>query len=403
MLPQSLRRAFTDELARLEKAHMLKVEHQLASVQGAEVAMGGKQVLMFASNNYLGLANHPEVVAAAQVGLKKFGHGMASVRFIAGTTPEHRALEQAIAKLLGVDDAILYSTAFMANLGFFATLCNDSLGGPAEYRDVIYSDELNHASLIDAFKLVKPARMVKRLYPHADAGALAKLLAEDATAPYRQRIIVTDGVFSTEGDVAPLKELVQLAQQYGALLFVDDAHGVGVLGAHGGGSPEHSGVSGQVDILSGTLGKAFGGALGGYLAGSQTLVDFLRQKSRTYMFSNGLPPALALSARTAIELTKAQPELRERMLANARYLRDGFKRLGFKTVPGVHPIVPLIVGDTKKAQQFAQYLLEQGIFVVGLWFPVVPQGEERLRFQVSAVHTQAHLDAVLAALEHMPR
>lgn len=403
MLPEPLRHALSDELVRLEEAHMLKVEHQLASTQGAEVTMDEKKVLMFASNNYLGLANHPEVVAAAQAGLKKFGHGMASVRFIAGTTPEHRALEQAIAKLLRVDDAILYGSAFMANLGFFATLCNDSLGGAAEYQDVVYSDELNHASLIDAFKLVKHDLLVKRLYPHADATALAKLLAEDDTKPYRHRIIVTDGVFSTEGDIAPLKELVQLAQQHGALLFVDDAHGVGVLGQHGGGTPEYCGVHGQVDILSGTLGKAFGGALGGYLAGAQPMVDFLRQKSRTYIFSNGLPPALAISSHKAIELAVAEPKLRERMLENARYLRDGFKRLGFTTVPGVHPIVPLIVGDTSKAQRYAQYLLEQGIFVVGLWFPVVPHGQERLRFQVSAVHTRAQLDAVLAALERMPR
>src|SRR3990167_141002 len=278
-----------NELEALKGAGKFKVERELEGAQGGEVNIAGKKVLMFASNNYLGLANHPEIIKASKEAVDKYGFGLSSVRFISGTEKIHKTLEKKLATFLGTEDAILYTTNFMANLGFFATITNESLGS-TEHMDAIYSDELNHASIIDAFKLCKKENVIKRIYPHGDVATLEKMLEEDKEKGYRFKIIVTDGVFSMEGYLADLPKLKEMADKYEALLFVDDAHAIGVLGKTGAGTPEHYGLHGKIDILTGTFGKALGGAVGGYVAGRQEIVDLLRQKSRTYLFSNSFPP-----------------------------------------------------------------------------------------------------------------
>ena len=277
---------------------------------------------------------------------------------------------------------------------------NESFGA-TEWKDAIYSDALNHASIIDAFKLCSREHLEKRIYPHKDLAALRQMLAEDKDKGLRNKIIVTDGVFSMEGDTADLAGLVKIAEEYGAMLFVDDAHAVGVLGKTGAGTPEYCGVHGKVDVLSGTFGKALGGAVGGYIAGKKEMVEFLRQKSRTYMFSNSLPPAVVGATLKALELLKKDTALFSAVADNAKYFRAGLEKLGFKTLPGLHPIVPLMLGDAKLTQEMSKRLLEQGVYVVGLWFPVVPEGHARLRFQISAGHTEAHLDQALGILSEV--
>ncbi len=377
------------ELENLKSAGKFKVEREIEGLQGPEVMLNGKQVLMFGSNNYLGLANHPEILKSAHLGLDTEGYGLSSVRFISGTQTIHRQLEKKLAEFLGTEDAILYSTNFMSNLGFFASFA-------AENKICIFSDELNHASIIDAFKLCKRENTQKYIFPHKDLDALKKMLSESGEG---FKIIVTDGVFSMEGDTADLASLVKLADEYEALLFVDDAHGVGVLGAHGKGTHEHCGVFGKVDVLSGTFGKALGGAVGGYVAGPRDLVQFLRQKSRTYMFSNSVPPSVVMASIRALELVSEEPELLTRVKENAEFFRAGLKNLGFKVLEGAHPIVPLMLGDAKIAQDMSKKLLEKGLYVVGLWFPVVPEGEARLRFQVSAAHAKEQLERALKIVE----
>src|SRR3989344_2837821 len=285
MYSKKLTQDIEKELETLKKAGKFKMERELESAQGAEVELGSKKVLMFASNNYLGLSNHPETVKAAGEGLKKYGFGLSSVRFIAGTEKIHKTLEKKLAEFLGTEDSILYSTNFMSNLGFFASVVNESFGQES-HVDAIYSDELNHASIIDAFKLCKKESLVKRIYPHVDLAILEQMLEEDKEKDYRFKIIVTDGVFSMEGYLADLPKIKELAEKFQTLLFVDDAHAVGVLGKTGAGTPEHFGLHGKIDVLSGTFGKALGGAIGGDIAGSKEIVDLLRQKSRTYIFSN---------------------------------------------------------------------------------------------------------------------
>ncbi len=386
------------ELENLKSAGKLKVEREIEGLQGPEVSIAGKSVLMFGSNNYLGLANHPEIMKAAEQSLKTHGYGLSSVRFISGTQTIHRELEQKLAAFLGVEDAILYSTNFMANLGFFASIVNEGFGA-TEWKDAIYSDALNHASIIDAFKLCNRERLEKRIYPHKDLAALRAMLDEDKAKDIRNKIIVTDGVFSMEGDTADLAALVGIADEYGALLFVDDAHAVGVLGATGSGTPEYCGVHGRIDVLSGTFGKALGGAIGGYIAGKKELTEFLRQKSRTYMFSNSVPPVVVDASMRALELLKEDPTILTRARDNAAYFRAGLEKLGFEVLSGSHPIVPLMLGDAKKTQEMSKQLLAEGLYVVGLWFPVVPEGAARLRFQISAAHTHEHLDRALAIVE----
>lgn len=387
-----------NELDSLKQAGKFKTERLLTSAQGPEVTIGNKKVLMFASNNYLGLCNDPAIVVAAKQGLDQYGYGLSSVRFICGTQELHRELEKKLAAFLGMDDAILYSTCFMANLGFFATITNESLG-QTEWQDVLYSDELNHASMIDAFKLVKRDRVEKRVYPHNDLTALEKLLAADADKNFRHKIIVSDGVFSMEGYTAKVDELVAIAKRHQALLFIDDAHAVGVLGKTGAGSPEHCGVHGQIDILSGTLGKALGGALGGYIAGKQPLIDLLRQKSRTYLFSNSLPPAVVVASLKALDMLRDRPELLSRSKENTALFRQKVTALGFEVLPGNHPVVPVMLGDAAVTQEMSRRLLEAGLYVVGLWFPVVPEGAARLRFQVSAAHSTEQIDQAVGILE----
>lgn len=388
------------ELKNLRAKGIYKTERLLSSAQGPEVTIAGKKVLLFASNNYLGLCNDQAVIQAAKDALDRYGYGLSSVRFICGTHELHRQLEQTLAKFLGVDDAILYSTCFMANLGFFATIVNESFG-QTEWRDVIYSDELNHASLIDALKLAKKEHLEKRIYPHNDMAALEKMLAADASQGFRHRLIVSDGVFSMEGYTAHVDQLVTIAKQHQALLFIDDAHATGVLGKTGAGSPEHCGVHGQVDVLSGTLGKALGGALGGYIAGQQAIIDLLRQKSRTYLFSNSLPPSIVAASLKSLELLAQRPELLERSRKNTELFRQKVTSLGFKVLAGNHPVVPVMLGDAAVAQEMSRQLLDAGLYVVGLWFPVVPEGTARLRFQVSAAHTVEQIDQAGAILERV--
>jgi glycine C-acetyltransferase len=400
MYTKKLEAEVGQELEKLKKEGKFKTERELEGAQGPEVSIAGQKVLMFASNNYLGLANNPEIVKCAEVALKEYGFGLSSVRFISGTETIHKQLEKRLAKFLGTEDVILYSTNFMANLGFFASLTNEAFGSET-HLDAIYSDELNHASIIDAFKLCKKDAVVKRIYPHGDLETLAKMLEEDKDKNYRFKIIVTDGVFSMEGYLANLPEIKKLAEKYEALLFVDDAHGVGVLGATGAGTPEHFGLHGKIDILSGTFGKALGGAVGGYLAGRKDLIEFLRQKSRTYLFSNSLPPSVVVATMAVFDLLEKNPDFFKRVSENAKYFRTEAKKLGFKVLEGEHPIVPIMLGDAKVTQEMSQKLLAKGLFVVGLWFPVVPEGTARLRFQISAGHTREQIDQALSILSEV--
>lgn len=395
MLEKKLLNKISSSLEDLHKNHRFKQENAYESPQGSEVIINGKKVLQFAANNYLGLANDSVIVTAAKTALEKWGYGTASVRFISGTQAIHRELEEALARFLGVDDAILYSSCFAANEGFFATLVNDTLGDDSASPDVIYSDALNHASIIDGLRLCKSERIVKRVYPHGQLQELERLLQQDATDTYRFRIVATDGVFSMEGTTAPLTELIALAKKYQALLFVDDSHAIGVLGKNGQGTPEALGVHGQVDILSGTFGKALGGAMGGYLAGPKELIEFMRQKSRPYIFSNSIPPMVAASTLAAIKLLNNDSAVITRLHENTTYFRDCIKKLGFNIIDGSHPIVAIMIKEASLAQSFSQLLLEKGIYVVGLWFPVVPEGEARLRVQISAAHSHQQLDTAL--------
>ncbi len=403
----------TESLEGLQSEHRFKHEVAYATPQGPEVEVKGKKVLQFAANNYLGLANHPTVVAAAKKALDQYGYGTASVRFICGTQEVHRELEQRLAKFLGAEDAILFSSCFSANEAFFATIVNDALGDAAAAVDYIYSDALNHASIIDGLRLCKADRIVKRIYPHpytqeqsaigvgvyphADLVTLETMLKEDAGKPQRFRIIATDGVFSMEGTIAPLPELVALAEKYQALLFVDDSHGVGALGKRGAGAPEQLGVHGKIDVLSGTLGKALGGAMGGYLAGKKELIAFMRQKARPYIFSNSLSPVVAATTIAVLDLLEKEPQIVQRLHDNTAYFRREIQKLGFTIISGEHAIVPVMLGEAKTAQEFSRALLDAGVFVVGLWFPVVPEGEARLRVQISAAHTRPQFDQALAA------
>lgn len=394
MYSKKLIQDIENELKALQKAGKFKTERELGGAQGPEVEINGKKVLMFASNNYLGLANHPEIIKASKEAIGKYGFGLSSVRFISGTEIIHKTLEKKLAEFLGVEDAILYSTNFMSNLGFFATLVNESLGN-MEHIDAIYSDELNHASIIDAFKLCKKENLVKRIYPHGDLVMLEKMLEEDRVKNYRFKMIVTDGVFSMEGYLAQLPKILELSKKYEALLFVDDAHAVGVLGKTGAGTPEHFNLHGKIDILSGTFGKALGGAIGGYIAGKKEIIELLRQKSRTYLFSNSVPPAVVVASIRALDLLKEKPELLKKVKDNSEYFRGGVKKLGFNVLEGDHPIVPVMLGDAAQTQEMSKKLLEKGLFVVGLWFPVVPEGTARLRFQLSAAHTHEQIDKAL--------
>lgn len=386
------------ELRRLEETKTYKYETALESPQDGRVKVNGKEVVMLASNNYLGLSNHPRIKKAAIKGIKTYGYGVASVRFLCGTQDIHAELEKKISKFVGCEDTILFSSCFAANEGFFASLVNEKLG-MENYKDVLYSDRLNHASIIDGQRLCRSEVVDKKIYNHADMADLERLLEEDKEKEYRFRFIVTDGVFSMEGDLAPLKKIVELARKYDALVFVDDSHAIGVCGKTGRGTPEATGTFGNIDVLTGTLGKAIGGAAGGYISGTKEIISYLRQKSRPYTFSNSLPPSIIFGAMKAIDLLTKDKSLVKRLHKNTTYFRKEIKALGFTILEGEHPIVPVMLGDAAVAQEMSAALLKAGVYVKGLWFPVVPKGEARLRSQISAAHTMKDLDRALEAFE----
>jgi glycine C-acetyltransferase len=374
-----------DELEEITREGLYKSERIITTPQGSSIrVMGGEEVLNFCANNYLGLANHPDVITAAKKALDDHGFGMASVRFICGTQDLHKALEVAIAAFFGTEDAILYSSCFDANGGLFETLL-----GP---EDVVISDALNHASIIDGVRLCKAQR---HRYAHADMADLQKILQETSDA--RCRLIATDGVFSMDGDIAPLDEIVELATRFDALVMVDDSHATGFVGPTGRGSAEHHGVQDEIDIFTSTLGKALGGASGGFSTASREIVDMLRQRSRPYLFSNSLPPPLVAAGITVLSKLSGSNSLRNQLMENTRYFREQMTAAGFDIKPGEHPIVPIMLYEAALAQQMAARLLAAGIYVIGFSFPVVPKGEARIRVQLSAVHERTHLDHAIEA------
>jgi len=372
------------ELVCLKEKNLYHHTNVLQGQQAARVKMDGREVLMLSSNNYLGLANHPKVVEAAKAALDRYGNGTASVRFICGTLDLHKRVEAKIAEFLGKEAALLFISAMSANQGLIPALLDE--------QDAIFSDAFNHASIIDGIRLSKARRHV---YSHGDMGALEKDLCEDASA--RLKMIFTDGVFSVEGDTAKLPEMTALAKKYGAFTAVDDSHATGVLGKTGRGTHEHFGV--DVDIITGTLGKALGGACGGFVAANGVVIEYLTQRARPYIFSNALPPAVAAGALAALELISGDSSLRDRLWANTRYFRREISGLGFHVLPGEHPIVPIIVKETPVAFEMSKALFEEGVFVSGFGYPVVPKGEARLRAQISAAHNQGDLDFALEAFK----
>jgi glycine C-acetyltransferase len=372
------------ELDEMGAAGLFKAERILETPQGPQVRVDGRTVLNFCANNYLGLAADPALVRAAQDGLARWGLGLASVRFICGTQTVHAELEAALAGFLGTDAAILYGSCFDANGGLFETLLGEG--------DVVISDALNHASIIDGIRLCRADRL---RYAHGDLAELERVLARTRSA--RTRLIVTDGVFSMDGDVAPLAEICALADRHDALVMVDDSHATGVLGATGRGTPEHCGVAGRVDIVTSTLGKALGGASGGFTAARREIVALLRQRSRPYLFSNTLPPALVSASLACLQMLVRSSARRDRLAANTRWFRDAMTAAGFALRPGVHPIVPIMLGDAPLAQRMAADLFAEGVYVVGFSYPVVPRGAARIRVQLSAAHEPAHLERAVDA------
>jgi glycine C-acetyltransferase len=369
----------------LHEQGLFKRERIIDSPQGAVIRVqGGRTVLNFCANNYLGLADHPRVVKAAQAALGRHGYGMASVRFICGTQDVHKELEARLTRFLGTEDTILYSSCFDANGGLFETLLDEN--------DAIVSDALNHASIIDGVRLSKAQRL---RYANNDMADLAAKLEEAKGA--RVRLIATDGVFSMDGILANLKAICDLADRHDALVMVDDSHAVGFTGENGRGTHEACGVLNRIDILTGTLGKALGGASGGYISGRREMVAWLRQRSRPYLFSNTLAPSIAAASIEVLDMLSETGDLRQKLRDNAAYFRASMTKLGFKLVPGSHPIIPVMLGDAKLATTMADRLLEEGIYVIGFSFPVVPRGQARIRTQISAAHEREHLDAAIAA------
>jgi len=374
------------ELDAMSAAGTLKRELIMKSPQGAVVEVEGRgEVIMLTSNNYLGLADHPAIIEAAEKAESDFGYGLASVRFICGTQTIHRQLEQRIAQFFGTEDSILYGSCWNANEGLFQTVALE--------QDAIVSDELNHASIIDGIRLAK-AR--KERYKNRDMADLRRAL--EATRDTRNKLLMTDGVFSMEGSLAPLPEMVDLAREFGAFLVVDESHGTGVLGKTGRGTAEELGVFGKIDAYTSTLGKALGGSHGGFTTGPKVLIDYLRQKSRPYLFSNTLPPAVVMGSLAALDLLEKDNSLVTRLRENTTYFRTQLTSRGVKVREGIHPIVPILIGDTAKAIAMSGELLDRGVYVSGFGFPVVPQGAARLRCQISAAHTREHLDRAIEAI-----
>lgn len=380
-----LQRILAQRLTDVRASGLFKQERLIDSAQGTRVRLkDGREVLNLCANNYLGLADHPKVKTAAAAALERWGYGVASVRFICGTQTLHRELEEAISAFLGTEDTILYSSCWDANGGLFETIL-----GP---EDAVISDALNHASIIDGIRLCKAQKF---RYTTNDLADLEAKLIEAKGA--RVKLIATDGVFSMDGFIAPLKEICDLADKHGAVVMMDDSHGVGFLGRTGRGTHEYRGCQGRVDIITGTLGKALGGASGGYTSGRKEVIDILRQQSRPYLFSNSLAPTIAATTLAILQLLNESTELRDQLMANAAYWRKGLTELGFILQPGEHPIVPVMLGDAVLAQKFAAALLEHGVYAVGFFFPVVAHGKARIRTQMSAAHSRAELDQALAA------
>ena len=381
---ETMKEHLEDQLAQIEQGGLHKRERVIAGPQQAVVDVAGRRVLNMCANNYLGLANHPEIVEAARAGLDEWGYGLSSVRFICGTQPIHHELESRIAEFLGTEAAILYSSCFDANGGLFETLL-----GP---DDAVISDELNHASIIDGIRLCKARRM---RYRNSDLQDLKAKLVEAADC--RFRLVVTDGVFSMDGIIAGLKGVCDLADEHDAMVMIDDSHAVGFLGENGRGTHELCQVMDRVDIITGTLGKALGGASGGYTSGRREIVELLRQRSRPYLFSNTLAPTIVSASLKALEIISASSELRDRLHANTRYFKASMSARGFELNDGDHPIVPIMLGDAVLAQKVAARLLEKGVFAIGFFHPVVPEGKARIRTQISAAHTRDDLDLAVRA------
>ncbi|EDQ06254.1 2-amino-3-ketobutyrate coenzyme A ligase [Sulfitobacter indolifex] len=376
----------TDTLAEIDAEGMMKRERLITTPQGGEIEVGTREVINLCANNYLGLADHPDLIATAKQAMDDKGFGMASVRFICGTQDIHRELEQKLASFLGHDDSILFAACFDANGGLFEPLL-----GP---EDAVISDALNHASIIDGIRLCKAKRY---RYANSDMDDLEAKLKQARDDGARFIMIATDGVFSMDGYLANLPEIVALAEKYEALVMVDDCHSTGFMGPKGEGSPAHHGV--KVDIVTGTLGKALGGAIGGYIAGPQAVIDLLRQRARPYLFSNSLPSSIVMAGMRALELVEQGDDLRARLFENTTYWRAGLEKLGFDLLPGEHPIVPVMLGEAQLAQDMAAKLFEEGVYVSGFFFPVVPRGQARIRTQMNAALTREQLDRALKAFE----
>lgn len=380
----SLCQHLAKELEQLRKTGLYKAERQIQSQQSSEIEVNNKEVLNFCANNYLGLANNQLLIEAGKKALEKYGFGMASVRFICGTQTIHKELEQRISHFLGTEDTILYSSCFDANGGLFETILTD--------QDAIISDALNHASIIDGIRLCKAKRFV---YANNDMQILEEKLKEAQDCRYR--LIATDGVFSMDGTYANLPKICELAEKYNALVMVDDSHAVGFVGKKGRGTHELFDVMGKVDIITGTLGKALGGASGGYTSGRKEIIEWLRQRSRPYLFSNTLAPVITATSIAVLKMLEASGELRERLEFNCKYFREQMQKLGFNLIPGTHAIIPVMLGDAKLASQMADALLKEGIYVIGFSFPVVPKGQARIRTQMSAAHTKEQIDRAVTA------
>ncbi|MBN1772586.1 MAG: glycine C-acetyltransferase [Deltaproteobacteria bacterium] len=373
------------ELKSIREQGLYKSERIIMGPQSADIKVKtGEDVINFCANNYLGLSSHPKVVKAAHEGLDKWGYGMSSVRFICGTQDIHKQLEQKVAKFLGTEDTILYSSAFDANGGVFEPLLDKDCA--------IITDQLNHASIIDGIRLCKATRYI---YNHADMSDLEEKLKQTQNAKYR--LISSDGAFSMDGDIAKLDQIVALAEKYDALVQVDDAHATGFLGKHGRGSHEHNDVMGKIDIITGTFGKALGGASGGFTSGRKEIIELLRQRSRPYLFSNTVSSAVVYATMAVFDLLSETTELRDKLEWNTKYFRENMTKAGFEIKPGVHPIVAIMLYEAPLAQKFADLLLKEGIYVIGFFYPVVPKGQARIRVQLSAGHEQKHLDRAIAA------
>ena len=382
----SIQNWLQEQLSEMSNNGLYKDEKIIKSPQQSDIDTTNGTIINFCANNYLGLANHPEIISSVKEGIEDYGFGMASVRFICGTQDIHKKLESEISSFIGTEDTILYSSCFDANTGLFETLIGS--------EDVILSDALNHASIIDGIRLCKAQRKV---YSHSDMKELENLLIDSSNA--RFRLIVTDGVFSMQGDYARLDEICDLADKYDALVVVDDSHATGFVGANGKGTPEHFGVVDRVDIVTSTLGKAIGGGAGGFTTGHKDIINFLRQKSRPYLFSNTIAPPIVLGALKALELLQRDSTLRDHLWDNTNYFRKEMVSLGFNILPGEHPIVPVMIGDELKNLALAKEINAKGIFVVAFSFPVVPRGEARIRVQMSASHTRSQIDKCLVAFK----